>query len=250
MKEFDTLIIGCGYAPVGYALAKGNCLIVEEGETADTHFYLPLKDFRAKDYIPVSQESKQLKFIFEQMGIYNNGMINLNKLECAFCELISQKNVTIYFRTNVIEIEKQNDVYIATLLTVNGVTQVKVNQVFDARPTEQGSKNLVLLYASENPEQAKDLLETSFANSKVQQAFYEDRYALYIPTEKDYSATLVEVLDRWKKINPKAKIIYFAPKINLVSQGVCDLYDGRYTCPEQALDGGIFFANKEAKLCN
>ena len=247
MKEFDTLIIGCGYASVGYALAKGNCLIVEEGETADTYFYLPLKDYIAKDYTPVCQEAKQLKCIFEQMNIYGDGMINLNKLECAFCEFISQTNVKIYFRTNVVEIKKQKDGYVATLLTVNGLTDVKAKKILDARATEQGDTTITLLFASEQPEQDKLLLEKAFLGAKVQQAFFKDRYALTIPTTKNYSKTLVEVLDKWKQVNPTAKIIYFAPKLYVENQGVCDLYDGRYTCPEQALESGISLASKEAR---
>ena len=243
MKEFETLAIGCGYASVGYALAKKNTLIVEDGESADTHFYLPLNDFRAVEYAPQTNAGQKLREIFQSFDFYNNGMLNLNGLECAFCDFIFQNNVNVYFRTNVISSVKNNDGYLVTLLTVSGLTEIKVKNIIDARADEQAKREITLLYATDTPDQVSKQLQNSFENSRIEKAFFDSRYAIHIPTTKDYSQTLIYVLDKWKMVNPTAKIIAFAPTLTLKGKGVSPLYDGRYSCPEQALDNGIILAN-------
>ena len=37
MKTYDTLLLGSGFFSVGYAAARGGCLIAEEEQICDTH---------------------------------------------------------------------------------------------------------------------------------------------------------------------------------------------------------------------
>jgi hypothetical protein len=111
MKTYETLLIGCSYSSVGYALAEKNTLIVEENEMADTRFYLPLKSYKTTTYQPTTSHGEKLLECINSLGLIQNGVINANGLECAFCDFISQNQLDIIFKSRVINSEWQNDHY-------------------------------------------------------------------------------------------------------------------------------------------
>ena len=78
MLNCDTLIIGSGYSSAGFALTENNCLIAEETEMCDTHFYLPLQCYEYKDFAPSENLSAELFDTFQKFGLFKNSMQNVN----------------------------------------------------------------------------------------------------------------------------------------------------------------------------
>ena len=68
MHVYDSLLIGSSYVSLGYAAAKGNCLIAEESHICDTHFYLPFKSFAYTAYEPKSEDGKRLLSVFSSLS--------------------------------------------------------------------------------------------------------------------------------------------------------------------------------------
>ena len=50
MQIYDALIIGCGYASVGFARKNKNVIICEEHQICDTGFYLPARCYEHFPY--------------------------------------------------------------------------------------------------------------------------------------------------------------------------------------------------------
>ena len=103
MKVYDTLLIGCSYASVGYALNSKNTLIVEQTQSADTRFYLPLRSYNLDAYTPTTEYGKSLLDTFNSFKLIDGEKINANALESAFCDFFCG----FYFRA-VICLRKQS----------------------------------------------------------------------------------------------------------------------------------------------
>ena len=95
MVNCCTLIIGSGYSSAGFALTENNCLIAEETEMCDTHFYLPLQCYGHKDFAPSEKKKKKKNDTFQKFGLFKNGMQNVNAFECAFCSFLKEHKTTL-----------------------------------------------------------------------------------------------------------------------------------------------------------
>ena len=60
MKIYDALIIGSCYRALGYALTKGNSVIVEEREMCDTQLCVPIYSFERDKEEPTTELGKSL----------------------------------------------------------------------------------------------------------------------------------------------------------------------------------------------
>lgn len=245
MKVYDTVIIGCGYAPFGYALTKGNCAIIEKKQSADTRFYLPLKNFKTSNYTPKTQLGKQLLELYVNMGLIKNEMINLGGLECGFCEFISNYDVDIYFKSRVISISQKDGLSQVLVHGVSGITTIYAKQVIDSTKSSNNEKYLTILYATEKPEEVKCALENAFEKCLVETAFFDDRYAVHLPVCEQYNTAKRNVFEKWKSLNLDAKIIHMSPVLGCKSTDGSPLNDDLYDSPIQAIDSGVEFANSQ-----
>ena len=103
-RRCGTLIVGCGYAAVGYAVGCGDALICEEGQIADTQLYLPMPCFSRSEYEPVTDEGQRLRNIFRELGLFKNGMQDLNGFEIGLCSYLTEARIVLMLKTGVVEI--------------------------------------------------------------------------------------------------------------------------------------------------
>ena len=248
MKIYDTAIIGSGYTAMGYALKKGNSIIIEESETADVNFYLSLKNFFNNQYAPKNEQGKALLSLYESLNLFKGNEQNLNGFECGFCEFVFQNGLEFLFKTRVIDIQKENEVTKLSLITSGGIEYVYAKNVLDLTKSTPDSKTLTILYSTDCPTKTEELLKATFSGCVVENAFYDNRYAVRIPVKvnADFNDTKIEIFERWKKANPNAKILYFAPIFaNVFSHSKDAMQDGYYLNPIEAFEYGVMLATNE-----
>ena len=164
MNTYDTLIIGSGYSPVGYALTNKNCLIVEETQCCDTHFYLALKSFLHNEYSPVTELGKNLMSFFEKYNLFGDGYMLTNALEAAFCDFLSEQNINIFLKCRVVSKFLQDDgTYKVTLHSNEGHSTIIAKKIIDTTLISKDYENYyTVLYLTENADSAKSVLTEAF----------------------------------------------------------------------------------------
>ncbi len=248
MKIYESAIIGSGYTSIGYALAKGNSIIIEQNETADVGFYLCLKNYNHGTYAPTTQAGKSLLSLYQNLNLINEKEQNLSGFECGFCEFIFQNGLEILFKTRVVETQKEDGIYKLTLITSGGIDYVYAKDVLDLTNVTPDKESLTILYHTDTPNQTESDLKTAFKGCVVENAFFENRLAVRIPVEvnKDFNAAKIEIFDKWKESKINAKILYFAPifaKIYTTPNNA--MQDGYYSNPFEAFEYGYNLANSQ-----
>lgn len=251
MKIYDTLLIGCSYSSVGYALAEKNTLIVEENEMADTRFYLPLKSYKTTTYQPTTCHGEKLLESFNSLGLIQNGVINANGLECAFCDFISQNQLDIIFKSRVINSEWQNDHFCSQIITNSGIITVKSKKIIDTRVLNPQQTSLTVLLKGNLEQFDLQSIESVFTGSYIEKTLYQDVFALFLPQngKAEYNDILKDFYQKWKRIGNNAKVLYLAPIVACV----CEKQEGfpkdeYFDNPVKALESGYFFYKKEVLL--
>ena len=264
---YDTIILGSGYTSVGYALAQKNTLILEQGESADTTFYLALTNFNAYNPTPTTKAGKSLYQHYASLNLFKAEQQNLNAFECAFCDFIINNGIEILFKTRVFDVREKDEKGIITLtaLTVCGVKQFRTKNLIDARPTVDKQIDTCanvqqlsirkrfwsVLVMTDNPDSAKKTLTDTFNGAIFEPAFFENRYALHIPVGKgDFNQIKIDVLDKWTTAKPDCKILYFAPVTYFKNynttpndtRATAFPLDCEFTNPISAIDSGYTFA--------
>ena len=181
MQQYDTVIIGSGYSSVGYALARGGCLIVEEGEVADTHFYLPLRSYRYYPYTPKTPEGERLAAEFEELALFGAEAQNTNGFECALCRFLEKMPVDLLLKARVVRREEAEGGIRLTLSTNEGLLHVLCRRVIDTRST--GADYLSVLITAECEADAVAVSER--LGWPMEPAFYEGQYHLRAPFAED-----------------------------------------------------------------
>lgn len=235
-----TLIIGSGYSSAGFALTEKNCLIAEETEMCDTHFYLPLQCYGYKDFAPSENISAELFDTFQKFGLFKNGMQNVNAFECAFCSFLKEHKTNVLLKSRVVSTEQKDGKYFVNLYTNSGFERVCADKLLDCRTVKNSPLYFTVLYKAEKNSVQSDLQEI-FPGSFSQEAFYDTRYALYVPYDRntDLNAFKLSLYNRWKENQIDAKILCFAPIAGTLGEaGV--------TNPVEAFEHGIKLA-KERK---
>ena len=248
MKIYETVIIGSGYTSLGYALSKGNSVIIEQGETADVGFYLCLKNYYQGNYTPTTEAGKSLLKLYQSLNLINDNEQNLSGFECGFCEFVYQNGLEILFKARVVEINKEGDVYKLTLITSGGIDYLYAREILDLTSATPDKKSLTILYHTDTPNQTENDLKNTFNGCTVEKAFYSDRYAVRIPVEikEDFNDCKIAIFERWKEAEIKAKILYFAPtfaKIYTTPNNA--MQDGYYSNPFEAFEYGYNLANSQ-----
>ena len=247
MHIFDTLIIGSGYFSAGYAL-HGNCIICEENQVCDNHFYLPLRDYTYVPYAPKTEEGKRLQEIFVDLGLFSETVQNLNGFESGFCKYLTDSDIEILLKCRVIRAEKmENGIYDITIHTNEGLLHKYAKQVIDTREPQKDTW-FTILFTSENIEADKEQLLRTFDGAYVEKAFYENWYALHIKTES-YNENDIKlyVYNQWKALDIHGKILYMAPVFYSKCEDNNVLLDSTYKNPIKAFEAGYFYAKEAAK---
>ncbi len=245
--RYKTLIIGSGYAALGYALEQGNTLICEESELCDTAFCLPLSDFGRWGYNPVTEQGRALLAHFESAGIVRDGYPNTGALECGFCGFAIERGVKIRLKTRVISTTLADGrLYNVRMISGAGIEQICAERVIDMRLC--GSKRtLTALFTTDSPERDLTQLKAAFPDGDIEPAFYGGRYALRLPADHgDYINAKRELYARWSSAAHGAQLLYTAPALAVRLEIKCDVPgDSCYADPIAALEAGIFYAREQ-----
>ena len=237
---YNTLIIGCGYFSVGYAVSDGNSMICEESQICDTRFYLPLKSFRSNPYSPKTAEGARLLDVFTRLSLIEGESLNTCGFECGFCKYITETDANILLKCRVVGISEENGVYDAKIQTNEGLSHLYAKKILRAF-SEETNKRFTVLFTAEDIVSVSAELKDAFPGATLEPAFYRGRYALHI-TWEDYDENTVKlaVYNTWNEKNIKAKIIYMAPAFAVDSQNPCS--DDFYDNPIKAFEAGYFYA--------
>ena len=247
MNIYDTLIIGCGYSPVGYAQANKNTIICDEHQVCDTNFYLPLNTFSYTHYVPETTEGKKLQKAFDYLSIFSGAFQNTNGFECAFCNYLVENPANILLKCRVIKAEKNNDIYNVTIQTNEGLSHLYTRKIIDCTNAPK-QKIITVLFTSFNIEDTKKALLSAFDGAIIEKAFYENRYAIRINVEdKDENTAKLYIYNKWCELNTDSKIIYIAPVFLREENPENILCDANYKNPIEAFEKGYTYG-KEAAL--
>lgn len=245
MHIYDTLIKGCGYAPLGYATSNKNTIICEERQVCDTNFYFPLNSFTYTPYTPETAEGKKLKNIFDELSLFSEKYQNTNGFECAICRYIVENPADILLKCRVIKAEKNDGIYDVTIQTNEGLSHIYTRQITDCTSTPK-EKVITVLFDTDNIEDTKKYLSAEFEGAVIEKAFYENRYAIHInATEYDENTAKVYIYNKWPDCG--ATIVYIAPVFSSEENPKNILCDANYKNPVEAFEKGYNFG-KEAVL--
>lgn len=245
MNVYNTLIIGSGYSSIGYATACPNTVICEEHQICDTHFYLPLRSFRKKNYTPKTEEGARLLSSFNSLSLFRGNEQNANGLEFALCKYIDEKQLNILLKCRVINVNQQPDnIYDVTVHTNEGLTHLFAKRILDTKNTSR-EKYFTVLFVCDEVEKVKDKLLMAYGPAEIESAFYPRRYALHVSVHDgvDENRIKLEIYEKWRTLNVDAKILYMAP----VFYGKAShnrLCDDNYENPIEAFEAGCFFAKE------
>ena len=245
MNIYDTLIIGSGYASIGYATACANTVICEEHQICDTQFYLPLRSFRYKHYSPKTEGGAQLLNIFESLALFRDNEQNANGFEFAMCKYIAQKQLDILLKCRIVSIVRQpNLIYDVTVQTNEGLTHLFAREILDMT-NKSSEKHFTVLFVCDNIEKVRDKLLSAYSGAQIESAFYEGRYALHIlAQDTDENRIKLEVYEKWRSLGIDAKILYMAP-VFYGSASADKLCDSDYENPIEAFEAGYFYAKEK-----
>lgn len=246
MNVYDTLIIGCGYAAVGYAAANGNTVICEEHQLCDTGFYLPLRTFAYSPYSPKTAEGERLLEIFQELELFQNGQQNANGFEFALCKYITERPLNVLLKCRVVDTQKREDgIFDITIHTNEGLTHLFARKIFRAAARPSTQNMLTVLFTATDIDGAKKALLSAFDGGSVESAFYEGRYALHLPVQGlDENAVKLAIYQKWQSLQTDAKILYIAP-VFYGKDETLPLCDMNFANPIEAFEQGYFYAAKE-----
>ncbi len=245
MKQ-KRIILGSGYAAVGYALTRGETMIVEESEHLDTAFCLPLRSFSYPEAEPKTELGQELLRIWKTLGIIKGELVNTGALEIGLASLALDKRLCPMLKCRVTEIKDRA----VELYSNSGFSSVEAEIIHDARTWDVTPDRLTLLYEAKDDQCEASLLST-FPGASIERTFYDGRYAIHIPIDpkREPNALRAELAGRWEESIRGAKIVMIAPKLaaSLPSKrpsasSLCDL---AYRSPLEALEGGVAFALEE-----
>ena len=247
MQIFDTLVIGCTYTSLGYAIEQGNTKIVDAHQVCDTVFSLTLPSFTYVPYQPKTEEGMALLHHFERLSLIKNGMQNTSAFECALCAYLMEKNFIPTLKCRVIETKMtENGITEVTVQTNAGLEVLYTKRVIEASAIK-AQRWLSVLYLTEEPARAREALLEIFPGATTETAFYENRYALHLPIEDhDINAVKAFLYDTWNQNEIPAKILYIAPLFYQKESGGM-LSDYGYENPIRAFESGILLSREEKR---
>ena len=245
MKIYDTVLLGTGFASLGYAIARGSSLIIEERENCDNAFSLPLRGFKKQEYSPKTAVAKSLENTLTDLGIIKNGEMNPPALECGLCEHIVRSGVEVLIRTRVISVTRDGELYRLRIINGGGINTVLTRQILDTGATG-APISLTALFMTARPDSDLLTVKSLFPTATVSPAFYPGRYALTLPvTDGDTASLASQIYSAWMSTDHTATLMYVAPIPAIAPNAdASPLSDWRFDDPVAACDLGASLADK------
>ena len=242
MQLYDTVLLGSGYSSCGYAASGADCLIVEEQEIADTHFYLPLRSYRHTPYTPVTDEGRALEGIFESLGLFRDGWQNVNGFEPALCRYLAERELPILLKARAVRRREEGGRILLTLSTNEGLLEVGCRRVIDTRSGSRRLRMTALISASE---EAAAVAVSALTGFEMTPAFYPGQYALFAELSGDVNVALCSIADALKGAEG-IRLLTVAPCFAAAGEGRL-LSDDDFENPIAAFEAG-YRLGKEASV--
>ena len=241
MHTYDTLIIGCSYMSVGYAVRKGNCIICEKTELCDTHFGAALCGFEVNNCSACTDEGKKLLQIYNDMKLFKEGMQNLNAFECAFCKYITYSGLDLLLKYRVIEVTFNDGIYEVTVMSNSGLDKLYAKNIKDF--SNNGKDYITVQFVTSDIARDIPLLQKEFGEAKVEKAFYDNRYAIYVPVGiLDINMLKFDIYNKWKACGTTAKILHIpSAMFSKYGEKICD---EKFDSFVEAFEAGVKEAEK------
>jgi hypothetical protein len=248
MQIYDALIIGCGYASVGFAQKNKNVIICEEHQICDTGFYLPARCYEHFPYCAKTAEGKRLENFFTQLSLFLNGQQNLNGFECALCGYLVENPTEILLKCRIVDIKRGTDGFFdVSIYTNEGITHLLAKSLINAKGSGFGKK-ITVLFTTDNFESEKEKLLSAFPGAEIERAFYNERYAIHIKADGfDENSVKLWIYKKWCEIESGAKILYIAPVLYGDGDGQNPLCDANYKNPIEAFEAGYLLLSEDKK---
>ena len=242
--RYDTVLIGSGFAPVGYAIARGSTLIVEERELLDTHFSLPLRTFSHTAYAPVTPLGRELREILGELMILSEGQMNTPALEIALATLALRHGTHPRLKCRAVEVKEHT----VRIFTNRGFETVEAERVIDTRVSYGGAPAVSLLYEGDGTDGEREAIVRAFPGAVTEPAFYPRRYAAHLPCDpkREPNALRAELLRQWEGAVGR-RILSVSPITGvhgLTAEDAHALCDSLYRNPIEALERGVAFAEE------
>ena len=238
MKIYDTLIIGSCYRALGYAITRGETVIVEERELCDTQLCLPLYSFKREEKEPTTELGASLKRHFDELRLYEGNMQNTAAIEMGFCRFASEYNTEIFLKCRVVSATLCDGYYDVRTVSGEGTVHLFAKQIIDMR-ADGKERSITMLVTAENGIGLAEL-ESTFENSLIEPAFYNGRYAIHVPVgeEENIRSATERVYSEFIKKVQNAKLIHVAHAISASHS------DRDFGGPIGALEDGIRLAGE------
>ena len=239
MKIYDALIIGSCYRALGYALTKGNSVIVEEREMCDTQLCVPIYSFERDKEEPTTELGKSLNSCFEKLSLYKGNMQNTTALEMGFCKLAIDRSAKILLKCRVVSSELSDGYFDVKTISGEGISHLFARKIIDMRPSGD-EKSLALIVTVTNDGDISEL-QKAFPDAKIEPAFYSNRYAIHCPALRgeDRLSAAERVYSAFLECKTDAKLIHVA---DILTQSSSDVDFGG---PIGALEEGIRLAQED-----
>lgn len=243
MRIYDALVIGSGYASVGFARKNKNVIICEEHQICDTGFYLPARCYEYFPYCTKTQEGKKLESVFAELSLFSGEQQNLNGFECAMCTYLVNNPVELLLKSKVIGVKRMCEgVYDVSVYTNEGITHLFTKRVINTK-RRLTQKKITVLFTTGNIARAKETLCSVFEGAQIEPAFYEGRYAMHVNADGfDENSVKLWIYNKWCETEPDAKILYIAPVFYGDAVETHLLCDANYTNPIEAFEAGYLFS--------
>lgn len=248
MQIYNSLIIGCGYASLGYAKACGNTLICDEHQICDTGFYFPLRSFKYVPYEAKTEDGKVLQKVFDELSLFLSEEQNTNGFECAISKYILKSSQEVLLKSRVINVKMHSDgIFDITLSTNEGIIHRFAKKVLRSKSISD-KKRVTVIFKTQEIEDDRARLLDAFCGADIEPAFYKDRFAIHIDASGfDENSIKPWIYDKWKSIATSAKIICIAPILYGDSAPESPLCDLNYKNPIEAFESGYFYAKEVQK---
>jgi len=136
-----TLIFGASFLGIGLALETDNCIVVESSGIFGAEF---INTYRICKKVPVSVKTNSGKVFYSELKnralINDEGEIYQAPAIYIMSMFLRNKSVDIRLMTEVIKIEKEDELFRITLYHVNGFEIVKAKRIIDTTTLGKGHK--------------------------------------------------------------------------------------------------------------
>lgn len=177
---FEAAVIGSTAFSVGICENfKENAVVIEFGDMPVYEFCSAFYSDCKESYVNLKTEkARNLKKEFINRKVISKESGNYPDIFMAaplFCEKLTESNATHYFRTNILEISKQKDIFSIKLFTTGGVKTIYANYIVDTTADKLSAS----VFNVEKPKVQSKVICAAVYNSEKIENYHNDRLKIF-----------------------------------------------------------------------